>query len=279
MAAVHQALVGFAQMRGILAFADFVGHREATLAIGLQVPRVVEARRRAGSIAVPADAAIRNELVDAALERQAKGGPAKHDAGREDIPTRRDANFLAVWIPLRPFRGIYDVAPDALARSSNRELVVRKEIGLRRVEAFRPMDLRRTVRQVLFHCHHDVPLRGAPFGSVGGLAPGSRCGKCKHGAGDAQGLAIFLYNGHGLSFWLTSPAITVSSVTSPIRCSPVRSKSIQPSLKPSTMRIRGIGCFMPCERNSASQLSRGTGSMRTSRPSAAAKALPMSDAE
>src|SRR5271156_4601592 len=155
MAAVHQALVGFAQMRGILAFADFVGHREATLAIGLQVPRVVEARLRAGSIAVPADAAIRNELVDAALERQAKGGPAELGAGREDIPTRRDANFLAVWIPFRPFRGIYDLAPDALARSSNRELVVRKEIGLRRVEAFRPMDLRRT-GLVLFHCHDDA---------------------------------------------------------------------------------------------------------------------------
>src|SRR5271167_2940610 len=273
MAAVHQALVGFAQMRGILAFADFVGHREATLAIGLQVPRVVEARRRAGSIAVPAEAAKRNELADAALERQAKGGPAKHGDGREDIPTRRDANFLAVWIPLRPFRGIYDVAPDALARGSSRELVVRKEIGLRRVEAFRPIDIRRTVRQVLFHCHDDAPLRGAPFGGVGGLAPGSRCGKCKHGAGGAQGIAIFLDDGHGLghglSFWLTSPAITVSSVTSPIRCSPVRSKSFQPSLKPSTMRIRGIGCFMPSERNSASQLSRGTGSMRTSRPSAA----------
>jgi hypothetical protein len=30
------------------------------------------------------------------------------------------------------------------------------------------------------------------------------------------------------------------------------SKSIQPSLKPSIIRIRGIGFFMPCERNSVS---------------------------
>jgi hypothetical protein len=47
----------------------------------------------------------------------------------------------------------------------------------------------------------------------------------------------------------------------------------------SFLRIRGMGCFMPCKRKSASQVSRGTGSIRTSRPRAAANATPMSRAE
>src|SRR5277367_3598246 len=61
---------------------------------------------------------------------------------------------------------------------------------------------------------------------------------------------------------------TVSSATFPFRepASPP-SNSIQPSLKPSSIRIRGVGFFMPCDRNSASQLSRGTTSIFTGRPS------------
>src|ERR1700680_2768125 len=41
------------------------------------------------------------------------------------------------------------------------------------------------------------------------------------------------------------------------------SKSIQPSLKPSIIRILGMGFSMPCERNSVSHWSRGTASART----------------
>src|SRR5271155_4057550 len=61
---------------------------------------------------------------------------------------------------------------------------------------------------------------------------------------------------------------TVSSATFPFRepASPP-SNSIQPSLKPSSIRIRGVGFFMPCDTNSDSQLSRGTTSIFTGRPS------------
>jgi hypothetical protein len=45
------------------------------------------------------------------------------------------------------------------------------------------------------------------------------------------------------------------------------------------MRMRASGWFIPCERNSASHVSRGTGSIRTGWPTAAAKAVPMSFAE
>src|SRR5216117_4122119 len=57
---------------------------------------------------------------------------------------------------------------------------------------------------------------------------------------------------------------TVSSSTSPSTESP--SKSIQPSLKPSSIWTRGGGFFMPCDLNRSSQDSRGTASMRTGRP-------------
>ena len=49
------------------------------------------------------------------------------------------------------------------------------------------------------------------------------------------------------------------------------SNSIQPSLKPSSIRMRGVGFFMPCDLNSCSHVSRGTGSMLTRRPSTSAK--------
>src|SRR5438034_5950125 len=54
---------------------------------------------------------------------------------------------------------------------------------------------------------------------------------------------------------------TVSSSTSPLTESP--SKSIQPSLKPSSIWTRGARFFMPCDLNRSSQDSRGTASMRT----------------
>src|SRR2546429_6452016 len=60
---------------------------------------------------------------------------------------------------------------------------------------------------------------------------------------------------------------TVFRATSPFRelASPF-SNSIQPSLKPSSIRIRGVGFFMPCDLNSGSQVSRGTASILTGRP-------------
>src|SRR5205823_56934 len=68
--------------------------------------------------------------------------------------------------------------------------------------------------------------------------------------------------GHATRF--TMSFRTVSSSTLPLTESP--SKSIQPSLKPSSIWTRGAGFFMPCDLNRSSQDSRGTASMRTGRP-------------
>src|SRR6266849_2463023 len=54
------------------------------------------------------------------------------------------------------------------------------------------------------------------------------------------------------------------------------SNSIQPSLKPSSILMRGVGFFMPCDLNSDSQVSRGTGSILTGRPSRSAKVVAIS---
>jgi hypothetical protein len=54
------------------------------------------------------------------------------------------------------------------------------------------------------------------------------------------------------------------------------SNSIQPSLKPSSILMRGTGFFMPCDLNSDSQVSRGTASILTGRPSRSAKVVAIS---
>lgn len=71
----------------------------------------------------------------------------------------------------------------------------------------------------------------------------------------------------------TSLAMTASASVVPLmaRAQP-SGKSIQPSLKPSSMRMRGMGFCAPCARNSASQLSRATASARTGCPINLAKA-------
>ena len=74
--------------------------------------------------------------------------------------------------------------------------------------------------------------------------------------------------------------MTASSAVVPFIADRPRSwNSIQLSLKPSSMRIRGSGLRTPWPRNSGSQLSRGTISTLTARPSAAAKAWARSFGE
>src|SRR5207249_6008753 len=55
-----------------------------------------------------------------------------------------------------------------------------------------------------------------------------------------------------------------------------RSKSIQPSLKPSSICRRGVGFFIPCALNNFSHDSRGTTSMRTGRCKSPAKVAAIS---
>src|SRR3984893_9446471 len=75
----------------------------------------------------------------------------------------------------------------------------------------------------------------------------------------------------------TSVSSTDLRATSPLRepASPF-SNSIQPSLKPSSIRIRGVGFFLPWHLNYCLHLSRGTASMLTLRPSTSAKVLATS---
>jgi hypothetical protein len=56
MAAMHEAFIRFAKMRRVLAFADLIGDDQAGVALRLQIPGVIEARRRSRRIAVPANA-------------------------------------------------------------------------------------------------------------------------------------------------------------------------------------------------------------------------------
>ena len=97
MATVHETFVGIAQMDSVLALADFIRDDEARIAPRLQIPGVIEGRRRAGRIAIPADARKGHKLVDLALQRQAEGRPVKD----------RASNWFArtnVCSPPRPFQ-------------------------------------------------------------------------------------------------------------------------------------------------------------------------------
>src|SRR3954470_23911260 len=65
----------------------------------------------------------------------------------------------------------------------------------------------------------------------------------------------------------TSLRNTASSVMLPFtEPDAPRSNSIQPSLKPSSIRIRGVGFFIPCDLNRLSHDARGIASTRTGYP-------------
>ena len=52
MAAMHEAFIRFAKMRRVLAFADLIGDDQAGVALRLQIPGVIEARRRSWRIGI-----------------------------------------------------------------------------------------------------------------------------------------------------------------------------------------------------------------------------------
>src|ERR1700676_2133101 len=114
MAAMHEAFIRFTKMRRVLAIADLIGDDQAGVALRLEIPGVIEARRRSWRIAVPADARIGHEFVDLALERKPKRRPMKHGAAFEHVAAL-DMHVLRVRIPLRTLRPVDDVSPDELA--------------------------------------------------------------------------------------------------------------------------------------------------------------------
>src|SRR6267142_514918 len=111
---------------------------------------------------------------------------------------------------------------------------------------------------------HDVFLSRVSGQCVGAFVPPS-------GGKPSQGQR------HQVDAWawlaLTSSAMTLSSVAAPFTADrPCSLNSIHPSLKPSSIRIRGDGFRVPWARKICSQLSRGTVSTRTVRFSTVAKA-------
>src|SRR5580693_10169531 len=110
---------------------------------------------------------------------------------------------------------------------------MREQISLGRIESLRPMNVLLAVGEVLLHRHNATPL------VIGGPDRGQRSSQSESGDSchSKRLLEIASGAGHAASPLPISPAITVSRVTAPWRCSPARSKSIQPSLKPSTMRM------------------------------------------
>ena len=129
MAAVHEAFIALAQMCGVLALANLIRNDEACIAPGLQIPGVIEGRRRAGRVAIPADAGVGGELVHLAFDRQPERSPSKHSAIFQHV-IASDLDLLRVRIPFGPFVGVDDVAPDACARGVDQQLVVGEQIGL-----------------------------------------------------------------------------------------------------------------------------------------------------
>jgi hypothetical protein len=63
VAPVHQALVGLTQMRGVLAYPDFIGNDTAAIASLRQKPGMVEGRLGTGCVAIPTDSRVGNKLV------------------------------------------------------------------------------------------------------------------------------------------------------------------------------------------------------------------------
>src|ERR1700692_4777312 len=103
---------------------------------------------------------------------------------------------------------------------------MREQISLRRIESLRPMNVLLAVGEVLLH-HHDA----APC-LIGDPRRGQRSAKSEGGDRRHSNGLPETANAAGHAASPISPAMTVSRVTVPWRCSPARSKSIQPSLKP-----------------------------------------------
>ena len=123
VASVHQALVGLAQMRGVLANAYFISNDTAAIGGLRQKPRMVEGRVGAGRVAILTDPRVGNKLVNLAFDRQSERGPAEYAALAKHGATHY-LDSLRVRIPLRPLGRIDDVLPDTFARCMDDECVV-----------------------------------------------------------------------------------------------------------------------------------------------------------
>src|ERR1700730_9012013 len=106
---------------------------------------------------------------------------------------------------------------------------MREQISLRRIESLQPMNVLLAVGEVLLHRHNAAPCL------IGGPRRGQRSAKSEGGDRRHSKRLPETANAadHAASPLPVRPATTVSRVTVPWRSSPARSKSIQPSLKPS----------------------------------------------
>ena len=157
VASVHQALVGLAQMRGVLAYPDFIGNDTAAIAGLRQKPGMVEARLGTGRVAIPTNSRVGNKLVDLAFDRQSERGPSEYAALAKHGAIHY-FDSLRVRIPLRPFGRIDDVLPDTFARCMDDEFVVREQVSLRRIESGRLMNIACAVCEIVFHGHGGLPF-------------------------------------------------------------------------------------------------------------------------
>jgi len=137
---VHQAFVGLAQMRGVLAYPDFISNDAAAITGLRQKPGMIEGRGGTGRVAIPTDSRVGNKLVNLAFDRQSERGPAEY-AALAKHGTIHYLDSLGVWIPLRLLGRIDDVLPDTFARCMDDEFVVCEQVSLRWIESGRPVNI------------------------------------------------------------------------------------------------------------------------------------------
>src|SRR4029077_3120073 len=101
--------------------------------------------------------------------RQSERGPAEYAALAKHGPIHY-FDSLRVRIPLRPLGRIDDVPPDTFAGCMDDEFVVCEQISFRRIESSRPVNIARTVREIVFHGHGGLPFSLSI--TLRGLAPG-----------------------------------------------------------------------------------------------------------
>ena len=154
---MHQALVGLAQMRGVLTDPDFISNDTAAIAGLRQKPGMVKAWGGTGRVAIPTDSRVGSKLVDLAFDRQSERGPAEYAALAKHGAVRY-LDSLRVRIPLRPLGRIDDVLPNTFARCMDDEFIVCEQISLRRIESGRPVNIARAVREIVFHGHGGLPF-------------------------------------------------------------------------------------------------------------------------
>src|ERR1700722_3316981 len=151
VSAVHERLITLAKARGILTNPGLIHHDVARGATRLQIPGVIEARLGPRRIAVPSQALIHYILVHCAFDRQAERGPPEYRAVPEHRIPALDFDILGVGVPARPPGRFDDMCPDPLTRCIDDQIIVGEQVGLLRLEACRPVDVRGAVGKIVFH--------------------------------------------------------------------------------------------------------------------------------